>query len=359
MPTGMIGANTAELREIAGRFAQRAMRVDDARAATMTAINRLEWVGEDRDRFVENWATRINSGLGTLHERLSEIGGIDLPAQADAQDDASAANGSGGGGGSGGERGFGFLSDWRDRWRIERTDVDDDERHVDGHRRLTDEQSIDPYDINQNAVGSCWLLAPLAAQAGLDPGFLADNIVYDESTNEYIVTLYEDGEPVEVRVESSYFIGRDGEYMGVVDDDGNPNYASIYEKAVAEHLGGKYGDVDGGYADEGIELITGKEAVSHAVDSPGASPEAIAAQLEAGEPVVASTKMLMGPNSPIVSGHVYTVTDVTPQGDLVLYNPWGANPESDTYSGTDEPGEIVIPAEDVHKYFSSVETTAG
>lgn len=366
MAAGMLGADTDELRRIAGTFGRSADGVDATRATTGREIDAVDWIGPDRDAFVERWATTVGPRLIELRGELERIGGAELPAQADAQDEASGAGGSGGGSGPSRTEelvlpGLGDLDDLRDR--VEKllhknTDVDAESRHREEPGPLdTEVDDIDPYDVNQRGIGDCWALASVAAVAQTDPEFLAEHIVYDDETNEYIVTLYdEQGNPVDVRIDNSYVERVDGDgLLGVVGDDGEPNYASIYEKALAEHFGGEYGDIWGGKAEQGLEAITGRPAETVDIAEGSSNREtsdAIRAQHDAGEPVALATRHDLGDDVPMVGGHVYVVTDVMPNGDVVVYNPWGGNPDSSmtAHEGLED-GEVVIPRDELDTFF--------
>lgn len=351
---GMLGADTDELRRVAATFVQAADRVDGARTKTLSAINNADWEGPDRDAYVEKWSSNVNTALNGLGSDIDDLGTHELRTQADAQDEASA----GGPGGGTPERGF-FGGLW-DEYKARRNDLDDESKHLERDVPLgTEVEDISAFEINQGEIGSCWLLAAVASQAEINPEQLANNIDYDEDTNEYIVTLYEDGVPVEVRVDNSFMYDTEnGVHSYATGDDGQPNYASIYEKAIAEHLGDDYGEVAGGHPDEALELITGQDTdvLSTRGDNPVTSSD-IATRIENGDSVVLGSPMFVGPNSPMVAGHAYSVVDVAEDGSVFVYNPWGENPDSDYKNTRGEPGIMKIPADEVDKYFTDVYVT--
>ncbi|MGO2111185.1 MAG: C2 family cysteine protease [Pseudoclavibacter sp.] len=367
MPIGMHGANTPELREIAGQFAYRGDVVLQSAQTLRAQIGRVDWEGPDRDRFLDEWA-RTDRALINLGDLVDRLGTATLPRQADGQDDASA--GHGGAPLTLGEwqrrtGGLVFSSMSEGEQRAHDTRVDDEDRHLESLAEIpNDEGDIDPYEINQQALGDCWVLASVASVAGTDPNLLAENVRYDAENNDYLVTLYDDGEPVEVRVDGSFAYNEEsGSYEYAVGDDGRPNYASIYEKAFAEFHGDTYGDIWGGYADESLATITGRETETQSFDTfwpweQAASSESIAKRLDDGQSVVLSTRADLGDSSPIVGSHAYTVVEVRGDDSVVLYNPWGSNPSSDFTSVEGlEPGEIVVPADDLGEFFSRVNAT--
>lgn len=66
--------------------------------------------------------------------------------------------------------------------------------------------SFDPEDVQQHAIGSCYLLSTLMGLLRTDAGddFLREHVRWDPSRRGYVVTLYEDGKPVEVFVDAVY-----------------------------------------------------------------------------------------------------------------------------------------------------------
>ncbi|GGA62763.1 hypothetical protein GCM10011490_11540 [Pseudoclavibacter endophyticus] len=360
----MHGANTAELRDIAGRFTFRGGMVLQSASTLRGQIERIDWEGPDRDRFVDEWRARTDRALVDLGDLVERIGIHDLPRQADEQDDASAAAGGTGGAGVP-DRGDVESGKSDGERRAHDTRVDDPDRHETVPDEIpNDEVAIDPYDINQQALGDCWALASIAAVAGTDPELLAENVQYDEASNDYLVTLYEDGEPIEVRVDGSFVYNDEaGAYEYAVGDDGMPNYASVYEKAIADHYGESYGDIWGGKPEEALALITGREIETQGFDpflpwQQGATSDSIAGSIDSGQSVVLTTRNDLPDDSPIVGRHAYTVVDVRDDNSVVLYNPWGANPESGLTSEPGlEPGEVVVPADQLDTYFRSSSAT--
>ena len=94
----------------------------------------------------------------------------------------------------------------RDSFSDGEGEVDDptgkgDHDPLDGPVDLSDD-AFDLSQIVQGQIGDCWFLASAAAVGANDPDFIRDHIQYNPDGS-YTVTLYEDGEPVEVRVDAS------------------------------------------------------------------------------------------------------------------------------------------------------------
>lgn len=75
MATGMFGANTEVLRQIAGRFGTNADITRDAARTTLPEVESVEWFGDDADRFRDGYRSVVGTRLTALalvleaHER--------------------------------------------------------------------------------------------------------------------------------------------------------------------------------------------------------------------------------------------------------------------------------------------------
>ena len=96
----MFGANTDELRRIAGVFDTRAGEVTGTRGTCDREVEGVEWVGPDADRFRDDWRLAPSTELDRLDDLLRDLAQV-LRRQADEQDAAS-AGGAGGAPGGGG-----------------------------------------------------------------------------------------------------------------------------------------------------------------------------------------------------------------------------------------------------------------
>ena len=134
-------------------------------------------------------------------------------------------------------------------------------------------------DVSQGGVGDCYFLSAIGAVAKADPNLLKKLIKGPFKDGSYEVTLHikedkffdfqEKRTPHTVRVTSEF----------LVDSNGNPIYAKagdqelwvmLLEKAYAllrgkeqtdmAHHGKSYDSLEAGWGEEGIEVLTGKEA---------------------------------------------------------------------------------------------------
>ncbi|UVJ39061.1 C2 family cysteine protease [Arthrobacter sp. CJ23] len=222
-----------------------------------------------------------------------------------------------------------------------------------------------PRDIQQGQIGDCWLLAGLGSVAqtldreGKLDEFLATHMrpVGDPPAH-WVVTLYEDGKPVEVTVEAKSTPG------GVRGADGQPNWLSIYERAAAEHRGGSYNDINGGFSNDAMELMTGKSA-----DRDGElSLDELEDKLANGEAVSVGTEDVKDEDfdwfwesdevnrTDVVPNHAYIVVDVKTNDSgekiVVLANPWG--PSGGDLDGEHKSGTLELTEEEYKENFDSV-----
>lgn len=225
-----------------------------------------------------------------------------------------------------------------------------------------DDDAFDLSEIMQGSIGDCWFLASAGAVGAVDPDWIRDHIRAN-SDGSYTVTFYEDGEPVEVRVEGSVID------EGVRDsDDDSPSWLSIYEKAAAAHLGGSYDDIDADQVSRGLEMVTGRDT-----DSDGdMSLEDIRDGIAEGRIHVVSTED--GEDSGwnpfdtavdddrVVPNHAYVidrVEDIDGDGDLEVHvvNPWG--PDGGELDGEQKSGDLWLSEDDFHGSFDTTTSIAG
>ena len=218
-------------------------------------------------------------------------------------------------------------------------------------------KDINPDDIRQGNLGDCYLIAALRSEALRDPGLIADHIRHNPDGT-YTVTLYDaDHNPVDVTVDASAPTGSAG------GSDGNPNWVTLYEKAYAEYLGGKYSQIEGGEDHANglwaIQSVTGRQG--EYLEQP--TLDEIKTQLASG-PVTASTKSDLSDNfnwfwqnpdteTKLVPSHAYSIdkvetrwnpTDSRNEEMVHLLNPWG-------HSSNGNSGDLWATQEELNNYF--------
>lgn len=97
---GMRGANVDQLRRLAQQFDQGAQRLDSNRLNVLSLLQSVIWEGPAAARFRYQWNSRHGHDIQRASEMLRESA-RQLRANADAQDQASAAGGNSGSGSSG------------------------------------------------------------------------------------------------------------------------------------------------------------------------------------------------------------------------------------------------------------------
>lgn len=219
-------------------------------------LSRVVWNGRDAATFRAVWDSQYGPMLRRVATELQSQA-QQLAMNADEQDKASSGAGGEADGGATGPYGSAGSNPPGDP---EPLDPRKKDMPVPGDIR-DDPLAGDPRDIRQGEIGDCWLLAGIGSAAqvlereGRLHEFLADHLrPVGEPPTHWVVTLYQDGKPVDVTVEAKSVHG------GVRNARSMPNWLSIYERAAAELRGGSYEDINGGFGDEALELMTGKSA---------------------------------------------------------------------------------------------------
>ncbi|TFH50988.1 cysteine protease [Actinomyces viscosus] len=254
-------------------------------------------------------------------------------------------------------------------------------------------------DANQTIIPDCFMLVTLQGYSATEEGqqFLRDHVRWDEGKNCFVVTLYDDGKPVDVEVRDYYANGSTDEY-------GRPTLMSIYERAYGEKFGEE--GLNNRPPSEAMERISGHAAT--VVDTEGGPGffgwftgedhkytgkewATIDRAVDEGRPVVAVTAEDIKENTTVravtdtngdgkidtknkgahgevldqegtrvlggghktqdgeKSAHAYTVVAVDDQY-VTLRNPWGMNPTPEAEHADN--GLIRISREDYERYFS-------
>lgn len=240
----LLGADPSQLRELAKEALRGREKLGSALSTVTGALLKAGWQGHDAQRFRSVWNSQHRPTLQRAATELENVATM-LQKNADEQEKASAADG----GPSHAGRGDGNPRD-----------LPGDPGPADGmgdYEPLPsdipfDDGAIDPNNIAQGQLGDCWFLAAAGAVAKNDPAWIRDHVSKNDDGT-WTVTMYRDGKPVLITVEPTVPV------HSVKGSNGEPSWLSIYEKAAAEYFGGDYEDLDGGFSDEGLEAITGRD----------------------------------------------------------------------------------------------------
>jgi hypothetical protein len=217
-------------------------------------------------------------------------------------------------------------------------------------------------DVNQGALGDCWLLASLAAIANASPGVLQDAITGPKEDGSYDVRLYKKKgivnttfEAETVNVKSNFVERVDNGNLsyargGDKDESGNEElWVKLIEKAFAKWKG-SYRAINGGYGEIALEALTGTSFDNHRTNkgllgmgnkTDEELSQEITTALAAGSPMTASTKFDyviakadkdendFASQNDIVGRHEYAIIRADANG-ITVRNPWdsaASNPE--------------------------------
>lgn len=335
------GMDVERVRASERALLRHASEMEGARQGARRAASRLTevWQGPDAQHFQHRWRG-AERHLVLVEDGVRRLA-AQLQAQARGQEQVSSVESGpvGGalpsGGGTPPGDGVGSNPGLRDK---------DDQSAYEPIEGPVVQDGASPEDVMQGALGDCWLISTMRGVAAANPELIADNIrANDDGT--YTITLYERGEPVEVTVTA--------EFPAV---DGDPTYADnegerelwplLYEKAMAQHMGGSYEDLDGDWPSRAIEAMTGEPVQTYDEgffpwDNKDLPPAAdLRSRLEDGGVIIASTngdgdKASAGE---LVSNHAYTVTGIDDDGNVTVQNPWGSHepPITMTYEEFEE-----------------------
>jgi hypothetical protein len=141
---------------------------------------------------------------------------------------------------------------------------------------------IDPGDVNQGAVGDCWMLSAISALAEFDGAvkqlFAKTKDIEQmprDGPNSYTITLYDlaTWQPVDVIVDERLAAKADGSgaLLGCSPSDDGELWPCYLEKAMAAHCGG-WDKIDGGQCTHAWAMLTGcKEQYTIQSDDGGES----------------------------------------------------------------------------------------
>lgn len=145
----------------------------------------------------------------------------------------------------------------------------------------TDKTEVHWNDVKQGQLGDCYFLSAIGAVAKANPAILKNLIKGPDKNGDYEVTMYIDGsyfssrKPKKVKVTAEFLLKPDGSplYAGSGDKE---MWVMLLEKAYTilrkdekywdsrvSKLDDGYNKLKGGWGEEGIEVLTGKEATTY------------------------------------------------------------------------------------------------
>lgn len=214
-------------------------------------------------------------------------------------------------------------------------------------------------DIRQGDIGDCYFVAALSAVADANPEFIKDMIT-DNGQGVYTVRFFKNGKPIYVKVDGDLPQTESGRLIYGRSTQKNELWVSLVEKAYAK-LKGSYQKIGhGGYTQNVLSALTGKEATSykHKYKSTGKLWSILSNAVRKNWPITVEThgnskKKIYNKNN-LVGWHVYTVIDVVEeQGKryVVVRNPHGKREWNGDGADKVNDGIFKIPIEDYKKYF--------
>ncbi|MFK7796051.1 MAG: C2 family cysteine protease [Aureispira sp.] len=231
--------------------------------------------------------------------------------------------------------------------------------------KLFAEGSVDEYgdgishdDVDQNWIGDCYFLSALAAVAKADPSAIEKLIDGPKSDGSYDVTLYEKGgflymsnNPTVINVHPRT-LEKDGRTtVGLGDGE---LWVLLVERAFAEMNGG-YDEIEGGHADDALEVITGQDATTKRLSSMNNTElvEFVQGHLDAKTPLTTSSisaddgskKAIAAGNSNVVLGHAYYIISISSSAITIR------NPHNNTLPGG---REVTLSFDDYRKFYYKI-----
>ena len=145
-----------------------------------------------------------------------------------------------------------------------------DQRYIEPNKKIQlykqkkkDEHKIDANDVKQGDLEDCFVLSPIAALAKTNPSLL-ESIIEEKSDGSFVVTLHVRKDPKsldrtveKVKVKREFVINKNGKDVFAGKGD-RELWVQVLEKAIATVRGG-YDGLDGGSAEEALQLLTGKK----------------------------------------------------------------------------------------------------
>ena len=210
-------------------------------------------------------------------------------------------------------------------------------------------------DIYQGQFGDCWFIASMTATAQKNPEFLREGIkenpngtisvrIWDKDGNQRWVTMNKElpldgnGEPVGARGDGSTWPAYYEKAFAIVyeGDDGGAPDGKEDDPRYDRTEQGTYGALEWDFNEQAPPYLTGNE--SDGIDT---EYDDVKESFDSGHPVIVSTgsgrddvpdNWSQQQKDAYVNRHVYYVKEFTPDGKIILGNPWG--PDSATVTVT-------------------------
>jgi uncharacterized protein YukE len=189
-------------------------------------------------------------------------------------------------------------------------------------------------DVNQDAIGDCYLISTMAAVAHADPQRIRDRIAYNPQTGEFDVTLWDGGTWRHISVTQAdidaNIKARGGSAVDNYPSAGKPLWPAVLESAYAKLKGTDLKGIETGrLAPWAMEALTGNDGKWVIPATEWFTTQHIDTQitdaLHNHQPVTVSTSLFGGD---LQSRHVYSVEGISGTGSdavVTLRNPWGAD----------------------------------
>ena len=323
-----VGADTRALIGLSRLLKTKAEWLERTAADLAASIRRGTWFGPDADVFASDWSSTLQASMTKASDALRQAGSTALRNAIDQDQASGGFNATAYGDLLQGEGWSDIINFAQDVWPWKGDTVDDiggyadnvnpDAVHVDaGGGRSAADIYGDIDNMAQGAVGDCWLMSALAATAQRDPDFM-DRHINANGDGSWTVTIYDDGKPVEVRVEPGDILRR-----GAKNVDGSYGWMSVYEAAALKHNGGELYKLVADSPAAGLEMVTGHPASQTTLEQPRGSD--LERYIAEGRPITAMSDPLLPLRGDVAAAHVYIVESYNSKTDEVtIVNPWGS-----------------------------------
>lgn len=192
-------------------------------------------------------------------------------------------------------------------------------------------------DVTQGTVGNCFFVAALISVARHRPDLIEQAIrANDDGT--YTVRFFDgEGKPTYETIDADFYLATDPLIYSIYarSKDSRELWGPLFEKAFASTKAAGYETLDGGgYSDEALELLTGKETESWQMlfNRQSTIYGIVRDAVQNKKPIVAATGSFLSNRTErmaetgLIDWHAYAVIDAYEEGGkqyVVVRNPWG------------------------------------